>query len=940
MANMRELSLQYASPAIEEHLLDRARLRDFLDLFPFDPGPTIVDFQPWQGYAGTIMVIAGNGFSAERRENQVKVAGESALVVEATVDRLVVITSHLTRTGPVEVTVDGDVAVGPRDFQVLPWPKPASGDDGPPYSYAGVGPGSAPSAGTVPPTGTAKIMVVACYPTDKVPADLAATRQDIVDTFAEVTTYYDQASYSALDVQVDVTTFVPLLGNADYYHRANGAAGYPNIDGAVLDQLMAECAQGAVDQGFDLDDYSVLVASIHLPGLSVRAWGGWSSSNFAYDDGAGTTINIVTSHPLGLIAQRHDADWGRAAHEFGHNLVDGGLVLGEDVYGSDLVDPGSATVQNFDLMGNHDSHPLFSAFWIHQLGWYAVANVRQLAWDRNPFSQEFDLVAHGLTQDADPNRVHVLRIKVADGLYYFVEVRQRPDTTGTDPQVFDGNIPLPMGGTPDGGVLVSRAIVGELNNNQQTRLVTLLQAQERVMITGETAVDPLRTLRITVVNDSIQARPRVCRVRVEWAQEIAETPGGDFDLRLEPWGPGWETVDIWIDRNPFGPFDHSDASGNPTGNGDKPRPLEINRFEARVRNDGTADAANVLVTHYAVEPPGVGDNGNWSPLLTYSLPNVPAGGSVVGRVNWVPLVGEHTCLKVAVSQQLGEVTGGNNSAQENVFEFEPAASSVPDPVSMTVAVRNPLKERSLVHIGLEGVPFGYYVYFPHRWLWLDPLAERKLDLLVIPWIDFRENKHRTADVRLYGRVPRVYEEPLDITGNPASWLAPIGGINAQVTPKHRGKIRLDRKAKRQGGEQVAVTGTVEPNIADQQVRVDMTRPDGKIQVEAAYTDVAGRFSATFDLGRKGQRGSKEKAQTMAPGTYAFQAHVMGATRIAPTDSNVVFIQIGGKPSEERARVREEYRTIDLEEALRPDKRRAAAPEEVTAEEVESTKTTS
>src|SRR5216117_1448927 len=42
MANMRELSMRYASPAIEEHLLDRARLRDFLDLFPFDPGPTIV----------------------------------------------------------------------------------------------------------------------------------------------------------------------------------------------------------------------------------------------------------------------------------------------------------------------------------------------------------------------------------------------------------------------------------------------------------------------------------------------------------------------------------------------------------------------------------------------------------------------------------------------------------------------------------------------------------------------------------------------------------------------------------------------------------------------------------------------------------------------------------------------------------------------------------
>jgi len=571
------------------------------------------------------------------------------------------------------------------------------------------------------------------------------------------------------------------------------------------------------------------------------------------------------------------------------------------------------------MMGNHDSHPLFSAFWMHQMGWYDAANVAELDWDRNPFSQEFDLVAHGLTQDADPNRKHLIRIKVSDGLFYFVEVRQRPDVAAGDTQVFDGNIPLPMGGTPDGGVLISRAITGEMNNNQQTRLVTLLQSQTRVMVTGETGVDPLRTLRITVLNDNVQTRPRVCRVRIEWAQEIADTPGGDFDLRLEPWGPGWETVDIWVDRDPFGAFDSTDAAGDPSGNGDQPRPMEINRFEARIRNDGTADAADVLVTHYAVEPPGVGDNGNWSPLATYSVPNVPAGGSVVGRANWVPLVGEHTCLKVAISQQLGEVTGGNNFAQENVFEFEPAAASVPEPVSLTVAVRNPLKERTLVRIGLEGVPFGYYVYFPHRWLWLEPLAERKLDLLVIPWIDFRENKHRTADVRLYGRVPRVYEEKLDVTGNPASWFAPIGGILASVTPKRRGKIRIDRELKDEDGETVTVRGIVEPHIADQSVRVDMTRPDGTVQVAAARTEVSGRFTATFKLsGRKRRTNGKSAVEQ---GTYAFQAHIMGATRIAPADSNVVFLHVSEKGREEKPVLRP-HKEIALKTAVQTVRQKA------------------
>lgn len=897
MAGLPELQLKHTSLRIADHLLDRYKLSRFLDLYAFPPsGPAVVDFQPWQGYAGTLIVIAGSGFAEERNANHVEVGGRPARVIAAEPNRLTVITHSQTRTGPVKVTVDGLTASGPREFDVLAWPKPSSGDDGPPYSYAGAGAGGGPSAGTVPPTGTARILVVICNPTDLVPPDPVDTRQDVVDTFADVTTFYDQASYAQLDVQVDVTTFVALLNDADYYHRNNGAAGYPNIDNAVLNQLMAECAQGAVNQGFDLNDYSVMVSSVFMPGFSVRAWGGWSQSNFAYDDGAGVSINITTTNPLGMIAQRHDADWGRVAHEFGHNLVDGGLALGEDVYASDLIDPAEATVQNFEMMGNHDSHPLFSAFFMHQLGWYNAANIVDLEWDRNPFSQEFDIAAHDLIQDVTATRYHLLRIKVSDGLYYFVEVRQRPDPAAATPQVFDENIPLPMGGAPDGGVIVTKAITGELNNNHQTRLITMLQEQTRVMVTSDEAVDPLRTLRIVVVNDNVQARPRVCRVRIEWAQVIADTPGGDFDLRIEPWGPGWETIDIWIDRNPFGTFDNTDASGNPIGNGDAPRPLEINQFEARIRNDGAADATDVRVTHYAVEPPGVGDNGNWSPLATYTIGTIPASGSVTRQVNWVPLVGEHTCLKVAISPQLGEVSTGNNSAQENVFTFQPAAGSVPEPVVMTVAVRNPLKERSLVMISLQGVPQGYYVYFPHRWLWLDALAERKLDLLVIPLVDIRELKQRKADVRLFGRVPRVYSEKLDITDYPGSWMAPIGGVMASVTPKHRGQVKLDDKVRREKENHVGVTGRVTPNIKDQQLRVDMTRPDGSVATASAKTDDNGRFNAVFDLTQKGKKSSISQDKGA---TYAFQAHILNATQTAPADSNIVWYRRGERDTNQK-----------------------------------------
>ena len=935
----RYFSPRHLSSKLQYQALDSSQLRRIIDTFrlPVDTGPQIADFQPWSGYAGTAMTIIGNNFSDSREQNRVRVGGKKAFVVEASANQLLVITHPNTVTGLVEVEIDSKSALGPRPFEELPWPKPQSGSDGPPYSYAGRGTGGA--TGAVPSTGTARILVVACNPTDLAPADATAVRQGIVDTFADVTIYYDQASYGQLTVQVDVTNFVPLLQDSDYYHRTNGAAGYPNIDNAVLGQLMAECAQGAVDQGLDLDNYVVLVAAVHMPGLSVRAWGGWSSSNFAYDDGAGTSINITTTSPLGLIAQSHTANWGRAAHEFAHNMLDGGLVLGEDVYASDLVDGSEATAAPFAMMGNHDSHPLFSAFNIVQLGWYDSVNVARRDWDRNPFSEEFDIVAHDLTQDTSASRIHILEIRITSGLSYFVEVRQRPDTTATNPAVFDENIPLGMG-SDDGGVIVTKVVTDTLNNNHQTRLITLLQQPQRLLGTGENAEDPLRTINISVVDDSVQARPRVCRVRVEWAQEIADTPGGDFDLRINPWGPGWETEDIWIDRNPFGSYDFTDPSGNPTGNGDEPRPMEINRFYARVHNDGTATANAVKVTHYAITPPGVGDNGNWTPLSSNTIASIPSNGSSENFVNWVPTVGEHTCLKVAVHQQLGEVSGGNNQAQENVFNFQPAASSMAEPVKLTVAVRNPLDERALISIALENVPQGYYVYFPHRWLWLDALGEKKLDLLIIPLFDPQDPyvthyRQKTDDrkaspvasIRLYGRVPRVYSEKLEITGHPASWMAPIGGVLARVEPKIRGEIILDPNVKEDDGI-CYVEGCLQPMIHCQVLRVDMTHPNDQVTSVITDTDERGCFIARFKCPDKSEceqvKITKPKAilsrnktailatdqRTNCPPTHtdtnqpppiissiciiSFQAHIFNAKQVAPTSSNIVHWEIGKK----------------------------------------------
>lgn len=133
-----------------------------------------------------------------------------------------------------------------------------------------------------------------------------------------------------------------------------------------------------------------------------------------------------------------------------------------------------------------------------------------------------------------------------------------------------------------------------------------------VLKSGDSASDPARALTISVLNDNVVARPLVCRVRVAWAQGIADDPNGAFDLNIEPWNGNYETPDIWIDRPPVGTFDNpSESEGRPTGNGDKPQPMAVNKFTARINNQGTVDATNVKVTFYTVTPPGVGDNGNY-----------------------------------------------------------------------------------------------------------------------------------------------------------------------------------------------------------------------------------------------------------------------------------------------------------------------------------------
>jgi hypothetical protein len=244
------------------------------------------------------------------------------------------------------------------------------------------------------------------------------------------------------------------------------------------------------------------------------------------------------------------------------------------------------------------------------------------------------------------------------------------------------------------------------------------------------------------------------------------------------------------------------------------------------------------------------------------------------------------------------VTGGNNWAQENVFDFEAPASSVPQPVSMPVAVRNPLKSRSIVLLGVKGAPDGYKVHFPHAWLWMEPLEERKLELTVIPTLDYyayRKKEQLWAKVRVVGNIPRSYAKKIEPGVLPSSRMFTIGGITAQVTPKRRVEIKLTEDKKRSQGSTVALTGQIKPGMGGEKVRVDLIDPDDKLRVKEVTTDSNGKFNALFNLmiapsvdaNAKPEKRAKEK---VVSGVYKAQAFTINSPNAAQADSNIVYIK--------------------------------------------------
>lgn len=795
------------------------------------------------------------------------------------------------------------------------------------------------------PTDQLNILVVPVYPKHK-SRDLPAKKKAILDTWKMVKKYYHQASYGKLHVSVEHLDWSQLAGEADTYvtnerdenDQFMGVA--PNIryqkNYATLNRLWSESAQAAKAGGIDLNKYDILACVINLDGnvtkdkktgdlisCPIRGFGDFSAERFTYKNAAaGLDIDVPIAKKLRLIVVDEQASWGRCAHEVGHCLLSDPFPVdsdfGEDLYPGDGVD---STAAGFDLMGHHDEAPLFSGYAMEALGFYkGESQIKEIDWkSQEAFNETFEVCAHGLQPNTKKDRYNLLKIAIADGLYYYVEVRQRSMGKVETDQIFDMNINL---GTMQrklsveenvGGVVVTQVVTLPLvETNQEMRYITLLHNQERltfekyaelkdndivdpllphVLKAGKgnegTASDPLRGIKITAVKP-VHDRPLTYKVRVEWNKkqmgisagcQPVKADGGarkgrkgqDFWIKRD--SSTNESLDIWVESPPFNgdkhvwDYGYDERADRPAYGGDRPVAGVENQVWVKARHTGSGDTIGIHV--YSISPPGPDMYGNWSPISFISGPVEKGKTAVFGPITWTPSTENATALTACIDPEDGEPRYDNNWAQQIVFDIDSeytGNSAIPAKVIIPMALHNPLDVKASAHLKSKNVP-GFTVDLPGT-IELEAGASKTIDVLIKP----------TQSVNRYKAKMFRFQFDSFVTDGKTD-ERPVGSATAWITLKPKADISIEAKASKAKGKPLIISGRVNPTVA------------GKIHVMIRKSDVNTRYvpPQSTTIGHDGK--FHVSFLGLEPGDYTVQAQMVYSKDAAQARSNEVLVKI-------------------------------------------------
>jgi hypothetical protein len=637
--------------------------------------------------------------------------------------------------------------------------------------------------------------------------------------------------------------------------RINGRGDAVDFDRIFIDALRAWFSATG-NNHTHLNPFEGIVVSFHGP--DVRA------HSAPVDKLASWEFRIPFNGTKGLFFENHTDAWTTPTHEIVHWLGMADLYQERFADGSVVV----GTAAPWCISGSSGNAPLFCAQRLTdaldclKIGNGPAENVRQLVWTpTTQIDQTFDVVAHGATQNIDPNRVHALRLVVSKAMTYWVEVRQLAPAG----LLFDQSIPVVPAGAP-GCVLVTRATDEQsVVDNTFERPVQLMG----VLQPGGTVVDASRNLVITV-DSQIQANPLTYRVRIQWNQPIPDNLGGAFDLTITPWDLNtYETPDIWIDsiRNAANVYEFSEPGdpSKPILSGDRPWVKHPNTIKARIRNTGPLQVDDIHVTCYVNSPPGIGDNGEWQTLDTKPVATIPGHNEVIVEFNWVPEVDRHTCISVAALPKLGEVTGKNNRAQENVAVFDSASGSSHEPVMLEAVVRSPFTIGKKVDVLVRHLPDRWHAVVDHAYVWLG--GKGSAPVRVVIWTDLQSSG---LEGERGERLAKPTVEGWTFDGH---YYRTIGGILAPIRAVP--SVRIEFLVEADGGA-IYVWGHLEPRARQVPIAVEIRAESGRTWMLYDTTDNDGKFSPS----------SPEAGFSLDPGRYTVQVLTSGSSSAAQTESEI------------------------------------------------------
>ncbi len=546
--------------------------------------------------------------------------------------------------------------------------------------------GAVQPAGIVsnPVSGTKNVMVLRVYFKDYSNTS-RYSKADVEDFFDELDKLWQDTSYGKITIQARVSELYQLPDNRSAYidDEATGDLSKGDKFWKVLNDAI-ENAPGGLDWT-DLDAIMVVMAETNAS--QFHRGQGTGSCNLPQGPGGSTkTVGcaIFSENP----AESDRAVWGRWAHEIGHAFQQHGPAHP------------SAYNSEFELMDSN--YPGQTGVYEKQddkgfPGWMPTTKYVEI--DNAQGGEEICLWAMEYNPAGQVNP-QVLRVNITGSKYYLFSVRRR--ILGDDL-----NAGFTPNGIPDEGVLIEEVVDGRKTPDGTSDMPVVIMGKEgdrnRLWKDGDVFSNADLEARIRKLDDD-----NYC-VRIRF-NKGANQP----DVMIAPWrsAPGntWETTDIWVDSpvNGYGVYRYgmwSDLRGGtvPRGNGDDPAIGLVNRLYARVRNVGTQDATDVVVTFQITDPPGVGIAGSngWKTVGTVDkndfpgLATIPPGGVVDVYIEWIPdfeisdedlAAGRfyfHLCVRVLIDPVAGETVLGNQDGdmeQENISYFQAVTDGGPPTV--------------------------------------------------------------------------------------------------------------------------------------------------------------------------------------------------------------------------------------------------------------------